>query len=42
MSNIRIVAMAGCGHWLGKFIDALTIQMSDLNRFPFHFNVTIT
>lgn len=42
MSNIRIVAMAGYSHWLGKFIEVLTIETSDLNRFPFHFNVTIT
>ena len=42
MSNIRIVALAGCGHRLGKFIEVLTIEMSDLNRFPFHFSVTIT
>lgn len=42
MSNIRIVAMAECGHWLGKFIEVLTIETSDLNRFHFHFNVTIT
>ena len=42
MSNIRIVALAGCGHRLGKVIEVLTIEMSDLNRFPFHFSVTIT